>query len=777
MKYRFSTINSFLAAFLFFLPFANAALQQTTEHDEIKKTYQELPLINTIRGHLAFKFHTKMFDGSSCLSSIEHFSDLNPVDMLISATNSYQNENWLKATALYSQLISLLPEIEDYLLLMQAKSAINSGDYASAYQVVERLKKAFPNSRFYKNNPALAGDIALAGGDYPKAIDYYSEQINRLTPNSKELPLLRLNRAKALELSGDMPGAAKEYQYITWHWPAHSSAKEAGDILKELKTKGITPPQPTYANKKSYAKALRRFGMNSRAAQIYEELYKKTKDPKEKLELTPLLLDALLKANKYEETQEWLGKLPLNDLPNQIERLQLEVRLAKGLKDKKRLHELYKKFETQFASAKATRTIFVNLAIDARDSGNNQLAMKYFAKVYGAKNSDSLTQDALWQSALLTISDKDYPKALKFLDRLLNIYQNDAAGKARIEYWRGRVLRFLGREDEALAAFQNSLATLSTGYYALLSALQMGPLSAPMPVTALLVTKPNNSGNWLSDAQSEAVDQPPLCGIGKRKSPILPAANIPISLEKPAIKRIILFALLGLSEEVYAEIANLEPNAENIQLALAAGDYFHAFSWSAKLLGNATNNLAKEKPSDLLRSYFPLTHLDILPEAAAAKDIYDLLLQAIMRQESAYKPFAHSWANAYGLMQIIPITGKRIAAQIGDQDFNEARLFEEPLSINYSAWYLKELLTKYHQQLPMAIGSYNAGPKAMSRWIEARGEMDTDLFVERIPYLETRNYIKRVISALHNYCTIYEPNSVIPWPLHPDKSYTNNINF
>ena len=250
-----------------------------------------------------------------------------------------------------------------------------------------------------------------------------------------------------------------------------------------------------------------------------------------------------------------------------------------------------------------------------------------------------------------------------------------------------------------------------------------------------------------------------------------------IPWDKPAIRRILLFAFLGLSEEVYTELATLEASHENIKLAHALGDYFHAFSWSAKLLGKDANNLPNTENMALFNSYYPLTYPDILPQAAAEKEMYDLLLQALMRQESAYKPFAHSWANARGLMQIIPVTGKRIAAQIGDKDFDETRLFEEPLSINYSAWYLKELLNKYHQQLPMAIGSYNAGPKAMSRWIDARGEIDTDLFVERIPYLETRNYIKRVLGVLHNYCTVYEPGTIIPWPAHPDNAYGDNINF
>ena len=176
MKRFLPILSSFLAVFwLFVLPNKAAADQAN----------RELPIISSIKQHLALKAHQELFDGNSLTNS--NSNDLNPGDMLISAFANYRQGHWAEAAALYSPLVSLLPEIEDYLLLMQAQSAMNAGDYAAAKQAAERLKSAYADSRFYKNNPALTGDIALAAGDYALAITAYSELISEAGTGGKRV--------------------------------------------------------------------------------------------------------------------------------------------------------------------------------------------------------------------------------------------------------------------------------------------------------------------------------------------------------------------------------------------------------------------------------------------------------------------------------------------------------------------------------------------------------------------------------------------------------------
>jgi soluble lytic murein transglycosylase len=98
------------------------------------------------------------------------------------------------------------------------------------------------------------------------------------------------------------------------------------------------------------------------------------------------------------------------------------------------------------------------------------------------------------------------------------------------------------------------------------------------------------------------------------------------------------------------------------------------------------------------------------------------------------------------------------------------------INIRFGAWYLKELLRKFHGHPILAVASYNAGPQAVSRWVKLRAGVATDEFVEEIPYRETRHYVKTVLSNFAIYTEIYERKSLTV-PTYVPESYLDNINF
>jgi soluble lytic murein transglycosylase len=141
----------------------------------------------------------------------------------------------------------------------------------------------------------------------------------------------------------------------------------------------------------------------------------------------------------------------------------------------------------------------------------------------------------------------------------------------------------------------------------------------------------------------------------------------------------------------------------------------------------------------------------------AAKDygLDPLLLWAFMTVESSYNPWSISRAGARGLMQVMPHTGALVASGIGWGDFGTALLHEPAVSIEMSAWYIRELLTKFRGQLPLAIAGYNAGPHRVAMWLKSKGTLDMDEFIEEIPYDEAREYTKKVLRHLALYQRIY----------------------
>jgi soluble lytic murein transglycosylase len=123
-----------------------------------------------------------------------------------------------------------------------------------------------------------------------------------------------------------------------------------------------------------------------------------------------------------------------------------------------------------------------------------------------------------------------------------------------------------------------------------------------------------------------------------------------------------------------------------------------------------------------------------------------------MRVESVYNPRIVSHAGAIGLMQIMPRTGRLIAHRLGHDDFTVDQLLEPEVNLELAAWYLASLIERFDGRLPLAIAAYNGGPHNVRRWMhEHPATMPLDAFLERIPFDETRRYVRRVLTHYAAY--------------------------
>jgi soluble lytic murein transglycosylase len=129
------------------------------------------------------------------------------------------------------------------------------------------------------------------------------------------------------------------------------------------------------------------------------------------------------------------------------------------------------------------------------------------------------------------------------------------------------------------------------------------------------------------------------------------------------------------------------------------------------------------------------------------------LIYALMREESGYSPTAVSITGARGLLQIMPETGERLARDLALANFTTDDLFAPDVNMQLGSHYLRELLERFGDQKSAAIASYNAGPGAVSRWLDS--SLEDDEWVESIPYEQTRAYVKRVLRSLHVYRVLY----------------------
>ncbi|KXS37771.1 MAG: soluble lytic murein transglycosylase [Halomonadaceae bacterium T82-2] len=175
--------------------------------------------------------------------------------------------------------------------------------------------------------------------------------------------------------------------------------------------------------------------------------------------------------------------------------------------------------------------------------------------------------------------------------------------------------------------------------------------------------------------------------------------------------------------------------------ANAMADYAMQQGWYA--LAVQTTILAREW--DALAWRFPLAYRDAFQRWGQRLDVDPYLLMGIARRESAFNPRAQSSVGARGLMQLMPATARHVSARANVEPPAAGKLFDPAVNIRLGSHYVREMLDRYRGNRLAAVAAYNAGPSRVDRWLRDAPE-DFDLFIESIPYHETRAYVQAVLT-------------------------------
>jgi soluble lytic murein transglycosylase len=295
-------------------------------------------------------------------------------------------------------------------------------------------------------------------------------------------------------------------------------------------------------------------------------------------------------------------------------------------------------------------------------------------------------------------------------------------------YWRGRLARGSAAQR---ALYGRALAAGGNGWYGLLARARLAALGERRPRPSLPSARPlpDVLPPWAAGRLSVAVE---LLG-------------------------------LGLRTEALAELGDLSrgPRAREAapfvaQLAAFAGDFETPFRL-------ARDHLALTRRT--VRWLYPEPLPEVLRPAARVLAVDPALVLAVMRRESSFRPDARSAAGAEGLLQLRPATAERLAALLGVPGGVAARLREPETAISLGAHYLALLVARFGDPA-LAVAAYNAGPAPVADWAAARAGMPLDAWVESIPWRETRQYVKVVLSEWDAYRAAGgEP----PPPVDPDR--------
>jgi len=368
----------------------------------------------------------------------------------------------------------------------------------------------------------------------------------------------------------------------------------------------------------------------------------------------------------------------------------------------------------------AAQALFYAAWLNA-NRGRCDLARPLFAKLATEYPASRWAPEGRWFEALCHIKTNHWKDALDALAKERR--RTDPERGARALYWTGVANSKLGRKARARAAWKSTIGRFPLSWYSLLARARL--LDGAPPIRHL--AKPQRL-KPVTDVLLVQAYELARAGLGALASLLLRQNERPFLARHPGDRG--LAALLSAYR--------------------AAGDFNRPWLLVIRKRLAYLRQLPSGKTRIFWEHAYPACERKALEKHTRRGVDFTLFLQAIMRTESGFDPRALSTANARGLLQMIPRVANEAASAL-NINFDEARLFEPDYNISLAAWTIGRLYERLAGRWPLVAGAYNGGEQAVLKWCRQKGNLPLDLFIELVPWTETRRYMKRVTTAFARY--------------------------
>jgi soluble lytic murein transglycosylase len=403
----------------------------------------------------------------------------------------------------------------------------------------------------------------------------------------------------------------------------------------------------------------------------------------------------------------------------------------------------FRKVETTFPTHRLADDARLRSALVVREQGDDARSLVILESIPDAYPEGDMRGEALFRVALARLVAGDPYAARAPLERCLALSQEDRGSvlAGRASYFRARIAELTGDANDAKSRYAALIADQPLTYYMLLAYARLSGFDADLARGARdAAVAREQAGPFLTH------DHPEFASAAfDRFVRLLQVGEIDTARREAAAGGLV---AESVDPEVLWTIAWLYDLA-------GAPDLGHAFA-RGRLV-----DYRSHWPSGRWRfaweAAFPRAWEPIVASESESSRIPAPLTWAIMREESAFNPDAHSLANAIGLMQLLGGTARQVARGT-PLPWDDDALRRPPVAIALGTRLLASLRASFPGRPGLAIAAYNGGSGSVRRWLADRGRDDFDVFVERIPFDETRAYVKRVLASEAAYAYLYAPD-------------------
>lgn len=616
-----------------------------------------------------------------------------------------------RAVELLTGIEKDLPLLADDITRRRAEAAAEVGPYAEAAAFFARsgqpadLRKA-------------ATALEKAGQPIPAraTLDRAVAAAQRSRRRSDEISA-RAARARLEEAQGLLPAAIADLRWLAVEAASREEGRAAAEALTRLK-------QPlTDKEKLAAAMAMVKGGSPGEAVAILDELAKRGTVPAD--EVAHARAEAHMKARSFAEAEKAFRAAAARKNPRQAEQLyQAATALARAGQPDQAIRsylDLSARYRKNTWAERALHAAARLLLIRGRYDEATHLYTRYL----NTFPKGSLREDAEYEQALALLSGGE-PKAARTRLMQLAKAQSRTDEAQKLRELEGLAAMRAGDRDGAVRIWTEVARAFPLSWAALAARARLAEVGA---------------------------DVPPLL------DPPTPRPFAPLDLSLPEGPA--LLTSLGLDADAESRLSSLEREAA----ARYAGRESEALCGMYGLLSHAKRRyrvgVASVGLPVLLRApaeadrwawecLYPRPYVSEVRKLEEQQHLPRGLVHALMRQESAFDQEAMSPVSAVGLMQLMPATARKAAAEAG-VEYDAAKLKSPAYNLTLGSFYAGKLLRIFKGNPVLAVAAYNAGPQAVGLWLPPRSDGDADLWVARIPYDETRNYVARVMGNLARY--------------------------
>jgi soluble lytic murein transglycosylase len=622
-----------------------------------------------------------------------------------------------------------LSKIQDHVAFFMATAQFGLQQDAAAIETASSVFSSTPKSPLIARTAILVAKAGIRSDQAARALKILRANYADLTQPAGDQIL-----AETFEKSGDLVSAANYYQRVWLQYPQSREASDAESALERLKSAmGASYPPPMPAAILQRSAKLLQAGQCARVKQDLEAALPSFGSGDQDVARVRLAICG--------GGGTALRALEISDPEANAERLHHLVTAARKADRESEMMELIREMQQKYPTSK--------YRLEALQTAGYYYFLKAQPEQYYAvyqQCSISFPRDpqaALchWRATLAEYL-RGRPAASQMLQDHIRYFPNDEHAPAAL-YYLGRLAESRKDAGSARVYFADLEASYPNFYYTILARNRLKTLTQATPsqeAAAFLtsVTFPSR----------------------KRIEDFTPTAATNVRIER---SRILIAAALDAHSDIELRFGGRNDGQGHVvAMELAAnatrrGSPDQAVRWIKAMVPNYLLMPLESAPREFWRYAYPLPWRKELEEFSNAQGIDPFLMAGLIRQESEFDPRVVSYANAHGLSQIMPPTGRELARRLGIPRYSNALLFNPTINIRMGTFHLKNMFNYFGEQWEETIASYNAGMGRVSGWLKLRTQpfREPSEWVETIPLDQTRGYVQSVLRNADFYRRLY----------------------